>query len=1269
MAADKQSTPNRINRGDQSYDRTNILEALQLIHAPTTPNAFRKKASDYLEGLKGDSETAFEVGFSLSTETSAPPLVQHFGLSLLSHVIRHGAHQLDDQQNSQLRDCVLHLGRMIRPEYQLFVRNKIAELWIELAKRSWALDWFDLDEQLVRLWSQDLVHKDFVLTILENLSEDTFARDDSIAIMRGRDLNSALVEIFTSTSNYSGGIKIGGTTHNLRFGDEGWLVRITKLLNDSGGNSDVGGPMREALLKALATLRSAFVWVMTPAISQSQALAATCNFLTSSDTEFVTAALDALLSVYSRIRLEELEVQALVFPLIHADGIEMLRGLYNRSMVSADDLDNPIYVVSKKLSELLSLFGDHICHYSPPTAAGLDPAPFLELITDVLQNTSLIVSIPVVHAWVKILEVQSWRSTPAVWACIDRLLQVVSARLIQYDQFPDAVRNPVAMFVNEEIELFPERQGFYLNYRRLCAAVVEWICFAAPEEAMIASLKGVNGRLDTIESVDQQTDIARYERVSMQILEADAVFSWIDAAFKGFDRLQDDIRERMTSEQEHLLRRMRENISAWMLNTMTKRNFKDPQIRQRLIKTAVEASYRVLQKDTGFAFSVLEHILSSFIADSQQNSLYAEAVDDLHGYATAELRRLSLQHADYFVTFYDQLNSKFQDLLGQIGANDRLKIDLKSILFSVIQRATSIDPAQRQAKLKEFLQPISDAWAEPDLKATLFSLESFAHSQAFDQVGPYMASLQADKIEDWSFMQYDNRGVQIQQEMAAGYSRLPLRESRILLSISTEKLEQGSDLHDMICNLWSPMVPTMLEYVLRLTSYNHQLHNPSTWPNVPPEREVIIRRVLRDRYWQSGISSGSMGEFHSKVKATKASLEGFASSVRGRIRNNLEQCYSILHTLGRLGPAFYNLPQLPELIAQAAIDTATPLSPHHLSVMLQMLPKLIDECPPESRQHFLTPIIGSLLVQLDVKLSREWEKMDEIKQTKQDDENLGDEMRDDSVLRQTTYKGVNLVAHWLNPKREQQLSTKKSIVNGYYLKETSQQTMREFVLGNVQILEKLLIFITHAMAFKDMKSGYTILMAAQRLVPDFVTEHFLPNDQAAAVREYISNDMLKSAITCLHNGYFADQQQYYAQLIATIWLSYGLPMHVPAAEGVPPHDRPALTSTPRDVILSLPGMSEAKADKASEQLLKEGGPGGSRSKKLRAIILTLLEGVRGVRISELGKIDTKQQQSKLLEKYKQREILGMQGVQENGQEQQANGPEVDLGGVADMFAT
>lgn len=1251
-----------------SYDTSNILQALQLIHNPVTKNEVRHEASSYLEKLKSRHE-ALQYGFVLSTNRSQPPVVRHFGLSLLSHVIRHEGYQLSEEQNEQLHNCVLELGRSILPSDLSFVRNKIAELWIELAKRSWALDWFDLDEELVRLWSQELVHKDFVLIVLENLSEDIFVRDDTMAVLRGRDLNSALVEIFTSKTNYAGGIKIGDSIRQVRFGDEGWLTRIKQFLEEYAKSSNLGAALKETALKALATLRSVFIWVMTPSIVHSMSLAVTCNFLTNGDADLVMAAVDALLSLYGRTRLEELEVQALVYPLIQPDGIATLRQLYTWSIVSIDEIDSVNYVISKKLSELMSFLSEHVCQYAPPDANIVDMSPFLHFLITIAEHESLIVSIPVIHSWVKLLEVQGWRKSPVVSQCIGPLLQLASQRLIQYDQLPEGANNPVVAFVNDEIELFPERQGFYLNYRRLCSAVIEWICYAQLEEAMQAVMSKADELLDEVQASDQQLDLAKYERVSMNVLRADAYFAMIDAAFKGLDRWQARHREGGTQEQEQLAFRVKEASKGWLLDMLRKRDFKDPQIKQRQIKTVVEASNRALQKDTGFAFSVLEHILSSFIIIQQQHSVYAEAVGELHSYATSELRRLAIQHADYFVTFYDQLESKFTDLINQVGADDRLQIDLKSTLFSVIQRAGAVDYAQRQAKLEGFLQPLAAAWAQESLQATLQNMETFARSQAFDQVGPYMASIQARNLEDWSQVAYDDRGVQIQQAMLTAYSKLPLRETRILLSISTERLDQDSALHKMICNLWSPMIPNMLSHVLRLTSYNHQLHNPASWPNVTPETQGIIRRVLRDRYWQSGISSGSMNEFHSKVKSTKSTLEGFASSVRGRIRNNLEQCYSILHTLGRLGPAFYSLQQLPEMIAEAAINTAAPLSPHHFSVMIQMLPKLIDECPPESRQHFLTPILASLLEQMDTKLSNEWVLMDQRKQTKQEEENLNEEMRDDSVLRQTTYKAVNMVAHWLNPRREQQLVTKKSIVNGNYLTQGDQPTMREFLLSNVGLLEKLLVFVTHALAFKDTRSCYTMLTAVQRMVPDFASDHFISGQEAAAVREFISTDMLKTAITCLNDGYFADHQQHYAQLIATIWLSYGLPAHVPATETTPAHDRPPLTPTPREVILSLPGMTADMVDKAAAQLMREGS--GARSKKLRAIILSLLEGVRGVRLSELGKIDMRPQQSKILEKYKQRELLGMQGMDDGLQPGVGLGSAddgADLGGVADMFA-
>ena len=93
-------------------------------------------------------------------------------------------------------------------------------------------------------------------------------------------------------------------------------------------------------------------------------------------------------------------------------------------------------------------------------------------------------------------------------------------------------------------------------------------------------------------------------------------------------------------------------------------------------------------------------------------------------------------------------------------------------------------------------------------------------------------------------------------------------------------------------------------------------------------------------------------------------------------------------------------------------------------------------------------------------------------------------------------------------------------------------------------------------------------------------------------------------------------------------------------------------------------MSEAKVDSAAEKLLQDGGL-SARSKKIRAVLLNLLEGVRGVRISELGKLDDRGTRSRILEKYKAREAAGMQGLEGDGGRREGEG--VDLGGVSEMF--
>ncbi|KAJ9655638.1 karyopherin [Neophaeococcomyces mojaviensis] len=1248
-----------------NLDVSTIIQALEVVHNSASNNDNRRQASSYLEDLKQQSGIA-EAGYTLASDTSQQPLVRHYGLSLLEHIVKHQSFALNEQSSAGLRQLVLQLSLTLENTPQPFIRNKIAALWVELTKRSWALDWFDLDEALQQLWTKSDIGKEFVLTVLENLSEDVFVREDSTAVLRDKDLNNAVVEIFTPSANYAGGLKIGGQRYHLRRGEEGWTSRIVALLNQCLQQGSKDKTVSRLCVAVLGTLRSVFTWIMTPAIVGANAMMAVCDALLHPDTDVILAAVDTLLAFYSRTRLEEVEVQALVHPLCHPNSAGVLEQVYGNSIVGPEDMLNPRYVISKKLAELLYHLTSWLTQYEPPKDT--DTVPFLKLLVNVARHDSLIVSIAAIHSCDKLLQ-SSWRRTESVQACIQPMLQMAMQRIIAYDMLPRAEDEPAVMFVNEEIELYPERQGFYANYRRFCFSIIEAVSYVFLQDALEFILSAVDGELAEVTRIDQAEDMIHYTRLSANMLRADAMYSVIDGAFKGIDRWCHS--NQQSDEQQTLIKRneLLGRVKEWSTRTLEQHRFRDPCITLRQIKTAVETSSRTLKSDTEFAFSVLQHIVTSFQTPPIDNTALSDAQSELQSYATGELRRLCSEHATYFVTFYDQLETKLEQITAS-NADPKVQMDLRSILLLLIEHAEGIDRAVRQERLRSFIEPLASAWQQREPELSTF--DTYIRSQAFDQVGPFTARERANEQADWAVVALSSDAQPIQNAMTQAFQRLPLRDTRVLLSTSTDRLREGSETHAMVCEIWLPLLLPIVSNVLRLISYNHQLHDPSSWPNITSDQHTTIQRILRDRYWQSGISGGSMHDFHAHVKATKSTLEGFASSVRGRIRVNLENCYSIIHTLGRLGSHFYGINELPQMISTALLVSSSHLSPHHFGQLLSMLPKLIGECPAEDRGHFLTPVLSELLRQIDSKCTPEWDKIAQrassstSTQDQQEHDlaangDLSDEMRDESVLRQMTYKAVNMVTLWIDPNRELKLSGSKRVVNHL----SSSASMRDFILSSPTILEPLLLFCTHAISYKDTKSCATIVSSLHRFVAAFSTEVHLQGADAMAVREFISLEMMKASINSLNDGYFADYHGNVAILIAEIWLSFGLPAHIAATETSPAINRPAWTDTPRNVLLSIPGIDPAKVDRAARDLTDLGLAGSGR--KFKAIILRLLENVRGVRVSELGKIDNKAERSGLLEKYKQRDALGMQGVEDEGR-RNGESDGVDLGGVADMFA-
>lgn len=185
--------------------------------------------------------------------------------------------------------------------------------------------------------------------------------------------------------------------------------------------------------------------------------------------------------------------------------------------------------------------------------------------------------------------------------------------------------------------------------------------------------------------------------------------------------------------------------------------------------------------------------------------------------------------------------------------------------------------------------------------------------------------------------------------------------------------------------------------------------------------QSIVGRVLTDRFWQAGISEGSKDDFYARVIDKKGTLEGLASSIRGTIRFVREFCYAIIFCMSCLEMQFYGFEELPGPLAHALFADSFSLSPHQLINLLNLVRYLVDLCPVELRQHFLPPILAACFQQMDAKISAEWDKLGRSQEVQSAADELTEEMKAESVLRQLTYSAVLMVADFLDPARQGEL--------------------------------------------------------------------------------------------------------------------------------------------------------------------------------------------------------------------------------------------------------
>lgn len=265
-----------------------ITQALEATYDARSTNDTRRAALEFLDGAKKQPD-APQHGYTLASDASQQPAIRHFGLSLLEFALRYKWDEYGQSEAETLRSWILNLAQNVSESDPQYFRNKVASLWVEVAKRCWAADWLDMDALLMALWdtsdnSKQLVYRQMVLYILECLSEDICNREDPVAGLRQEVLGQSLNEIVIPSQLYQDHLESRGSSQNVRHTQDGWLANMCAFLFQCSTVISQGDQrVVTSATKTLEAMRPTVTWLSLRALTESQCVQSLYKMLAAGD--------------------------------------------------------------------------------------------------------------------------------------------------------------------------------------------------------------------------------------------------------------------------------------------------------------------------------------------------------------------------------------------------------------------------------------------------------------------------------------------------------------------------------------------------------------------------------------------------------------------------------------------------------------------------------------------------------------------------------------------------------------------------------------------------------------------------------------------------------------------------------------------------------------------------------------------------------------------------------------------------------------------------
>lgn len=1114
-----------------SVGASQVIAALELIYDPKSDNAKRLEAQKFLDEVRNREESPL-WGYEIALNNSQNPVLKHFGLGLLVNALKKNWSGYDDEKRIALRKWIIELNYNVNANDPRYIKEKLAYLWVEVAKRIWgeALkvedpseqqlteSWVDMDRNLTDLWQMNETSRELALIIFRTLFEDTFLLEDVSILKRLPIIQPLCIMIVCPMDVFSSKYKFSGKWENFKNNHEGWFSVFTRELNVALDMDN-----SQYVIRLLETLKSCLNWPLSDVVINTDVFAALLRCLTKHIPKAQSIALDSIHILLTRPYNNTDHYNHIVDRVFNS--MHLMDTIYSELQFDpTDDIDEARYPIMKKFVDMITCL--YTCVLKITDLQNIET--YMKLVMKTTYNPSLIVSGLSLDLWCACLRNDEF--LPILdRLVIPELLEFAGNALIYYEQIEDHVSKN---FVEVDFQSYSEYESYCSSYRKRVRDVIRLISCVQLDFAY----DWLCSRLNTYFSSQygQQVLSSTYlDHKSEPYLSALTQLMIVECFINGCIRWKIWYTDEATFDQklDTILSKV-ETLS----NQLLALNLREPLLLKKQIQNF--ALFLTILKDN-VLFTLLEKIITTATLDYPEFDLndkseQSDAVRDLRYACGIELNRMALLMPNSLQQIYPDLENVVGGILPRLSSHET--ISFKSFLLTIVLKSGL---EGKDEKFSQLVDPELTAWSEKSTVVGLTDLPWFLERLGIVRIADYFQKRSINENSDLLAIEMDDEGRKLKADLTQHWQTIfPVRATRMFIHYSMQSVK-GDDAFKMLQELWKPRIVPILPYILRLLYQLQSYHNPSNWNSLPTVVQSFVRISTIERFWEAGATNKSKDEFIDEHNKALQTVRDFADSVGHIVRYTREYVLLVLSSISGLGSVFFEIDNLADLILDSiAIHGANgEISPgvsthawkHIVNVAIR---PMLRNCPDECAPKFMNEFLPKLFEILETLLTKKWAmySQSEVNPPPRDEDEMTEEILEENLLRQFTTVVVRLLIDSVGQVGSHVQASKLKL-------SPHQLKMRKIIFGNINLLAPFLRLLNKLISVRDSKCSFNSILILKSCLVDTLAKD--PDVDRFYTTDIVPNLLLNVLTQRAFKDSFYEALYTFTVIFLTLFKEYG----------------------------------------------------------------------------------------------------------------------------------